>query len=60
MKATDCKCIKCGEPAVCLWPFVDPDIQSHPYCRKCVEEAKMRLMLAIYENYNKQQKGEPK
>lgn len=47
MKASDCKCIKCGAPAVCFWPVVDVDIPSHPYCRACVEKAKVDLMVAI-------------
>lgn len=47
-------CCVCGAPAVCRWPAVDPDIPSHPYCRPCVEKAKVDLMVAIAldrENY---------
>jgi len=47
--AKDCKC-KCGKQAVCFWPVFDPDIPSYPYCRKCVEEAKERLLLKISNN----------
>lgn len=46
--AKDCKCCKCGEPAVAFWPMVDPDIPHHPYCRKCLDAAKMRVMAMIY------------
>ena len=42
--AKNCKCCKCGKKAVCFWPVCDPDILEHPYCRKCVDEAKIRLM----------------
>jgi hypothetical protein len=42
--AKDEKCIKCGKPAVCFWPVVDPDIPDHPYCRECVQEAKFRIV----------------
>ena len=43
----DEKCCKCGKPAVCFWPVIDPDIPSYPYCRKCVEKAKMRVLLEM-------------
>jgi hypothetical protein len=46
--AKDCKCRKCGKPAVCFWLIVDPDIPEHPYCRKCVEEAKTRVLMNLY------------
>lgn len=45
--AKDCKCSKCGKQAVCFWPIVDIDIPDHPYCRKCVEAAKMRVLLEL-------------
>lgn len=48
--AKDCKCIKCGKKAVVFWPCVDPDIQSHPWCRKCLDKAQLELMLKIQEN----------
>lgn len=49
IKATDCKCCKCGKKAVCFWPIVDPDIPEHPYCRKCVEKAKTELLIKLSE-----------
>lgn len=47
-KASDCKCIECGKPAVAFWPCCDPDIPSHPYCRKCLDKAKHEMLLAIF------------
>lgn len=26
VKASECKCIECGKPAVAFWPVIDPDI----------------------------------
>ena len=43
--AKDCKCIECGRKAVCFWPIIDPDIDSYPYCRECVEETKLKTLL---------------
>jgi hypothetical protein len=37
MLASECKCCECGQQAVAFWPVIDPDIPSHPYCRKCEE-----------------------
>ena len=48
MKASECKCCKCGKPAVALWPVIDPDIPQHPYCRKCLNAEKLKAMIAIY------------
>ena len=45
--AKDCKCIECGEQAVAFWPNFDPDIPQNPYCRKCLDEIKERLMRKI-------------
>ena len=41
------KCCNCGKKAVCFWPMIDPDIPSHAYCRKCVDEAKMEVLRKI-------------
>ena len=57
VKASDCKCCECGAQAVAFWPCIDPDIPSHPYCRKCLDKAKAKLMIDIFKN-NK--KGESK
>ena len=48
--AKDCKCNVCGAPAVAFWPVIDPDIPSYPYCRKCLDKAKIELMTKLYEN----------
>ena len=48
MKASDCKCIKCGKQAVAFWPVIDPDIPSHPYCRKCLDKEKLKAMIAMF------------
>jgi hypothetical protein len=45
MRATKDKCCKCGKPAVAYWPAIDPDIESHPYCRKCCDEAKIIFLM---------------
>ena len=45
--ASDQKCICCKKQAVVFWPVCDPDIQSKPYCRKCLDETKMRLIQEI-------------
>ncbi len=47
--AKDLKCCQCGQPAVCFWPIIDPDIQEHPYCRKCKDEAVMRVLIGMHE-----------
>lgn len=40
-----CRVEKCKKKAVVFWPIVDPDIPEYPYCRKHVEEAKMRVIM---------------
>ena len=47
MKASDCRCCQCGEQAVAFWPVIDPDIPSNPYCRKCLDKAKIRLLVEL-------------
>ena len=47
MLAKNCKCCVCGKKAVAFWPIIDPDIQEHPYCRKCLDEAKSKLIMKI-------------
>lgn len=48
--AKDCKCCKCKKQAVAFWPAVDPDIPSNPYCRKCLDEAKMKLLIELQKH----------
>ena len=50
MKASECKCCECGKPAVVFFPCVDPDIPSHPYCQECLDEARMKLALALWKD----------
>lgn len=45
MKASECKCIVCGEQAVAFWPFIDLDIPAKPYCRKCLDKTKMKVLM---------------
>lgn len=45
MKASECKCIVCGQQAVAFWPLIDPDIPAQPYCRKCLDKAKMEVLI---------------
>ena len=58
MKAKDCKCTKCGKSAVAFWPAFDPDIESFPWCRECLDKEKMNLLLKICNDNlkNSQQK----
>lgn len=53
IKASDCKCCECGEQAVALWPCIDPDIPSHPYCRKCLDKTKAAVLRKIFLNEDK-------
>ena len=48
MKASELKCCRCGEPAVALWPLIDPDIPPQPYCRKCLNEAKVKVLMETF------------
>lgn len=69
MKASECKCIKCGKQAVAFWPLVDPDIPERPYCRECLDKQKIQLLVslgeydekgakAFVEAYNNAKKGD--
>ena len=46
-KQVECKCVVCGKKAVAFWPTCDPDIPAHPYCRECLDKAKMELMIML-------------
>jgi hypothetical protein len=52
-QAKDCKCSDCKKQAVAFWPVCDPDIPSYPYCRKCLDERKYKLMTRLYKINNK-------
>ena len=43
------KCCKCNEVAVAYWPAIDPDIPSHPYCRKHLDDAKLRFLVDMWD-----------
>ena len=69
MKASDCKCIICGKQAVAFWPVIDPDIPSHPYCRKCLDKEKQEAMMAqfgpeqgraLFDKWNKENQNSSK
>lgn len=49
MKASDCKCCVCGKQAVAFWPVIDPDIPSEPYCRGCLDKAKMQVLIDTFK-----------
>lgn len=50
IKASDCKCVECGQQAVVFWPCIDPDIPSHPYCRKCLDRIKFKMVNELLMN----------
>lgn len=48
--AKNFKCCECRKrKAVAYWPIVDPDIPSHPYCRKCLDKVKMDLLIKLQD-----------
>ena len=54
IRAEDCVCCVCESQgretqAVAFWPCIDPDVPSHPYCRPCLDAAKDRAMVAIFD-----------
>ena len=58
--AKDYKCCKCEtEQAVAFFPICDPDIPSYPYCKKCLDKVKIKLLIELnkidkqYESKNK-------
>lgn len=57
MKASECKCVECGKQAVAFFPVCDPDIPSYPYCRKCLDKVKMRLLIQLKDIDKKYNKG---
>ena len=48
IKAEECKCVECDKQAVAFYPCIDLDIPSRPYCRKCLDDAKLSLLMKIY------------
>lgn len=49
VKASDCCCCICGQQAVAFWPVIDPDIPSSPYCRKCLDKEKAKLLIELHK-----------
>ncbi|MCK9434774.1 MAG: hypothetical protein M0R32_08115 [Candidatus Cloacimonetes bacterium] len=57
--AKDLKCCTCKtEQAVAFWPFIDPDIKSHPYCQKCLDKTRDNLLLTMFLEDEKREKAE--
>lgn len=50
MKASECKCVKCGKQAVAFYPCVDPDIPSNPYCAGHLYDAMVDMAEAVWPN----------
>lgn len=50
MNASECKCCECGKQAVSFWPVVDIDIPSYPYCRECLDKAKMKMIMELIKH----------
>lgn len=50
MKASECKCCKCGKPAVVFFPVIDPDIPVAPYCRECFDSIKANALQWLFGN----------
>ena len=60
MKASECKCVMCGKPAVAFWPIIDPDIPAEPYCRNCLDKVKADTMRRLFTEVFNKQKNEKK
>ena len=46
--AKDYKCCECKtEQAVAFFPVCDPDIPSYPYCKKCLDKVKIKLLIEL-------------
>lgn len=54
MKASECKCCICGKQAVAFWPMIDPDIPAEPYCRKCLDKAKIQVLMNCFGKSEKE------
>lgn len=53
IKASDCKCIECGKPAVAFWPCIDMDIPKHPYCATCLAIQQIMAIKRLEQIKNK-------
>ena len=54
--ASDFKCVECGKQAEVFFPVMDPDIPSHPYCKKCADKAQRELFFKLCEINKKNKK----
>ena len=45
--AKDCKCSRCGKPAVCFVGLNDPDGTDYPMCRKCADNWHFEVLQAM-------------
>lgn len=54
MKASECKCCICGKQAIAFWPMIDPDIPAEPYCRKCLDKAKIQVLMNCFGKSEKE------
>ena len=55
LKASDCKCVKCGgQTAVAFFPVFDIDQETvpKPYCRSCLTTVKLKMIMDISEDKN--------
>lgn len=50
MEAKDCQCIVCGKQAVAMFPIVDPDIPSYPYCVEHLEQAMIDMATFLWKD----------
>ncbi len=48
MLASECTCVDCGKQAVAFWPLIDPDIPANPYCRECLDKAKVEMLISAF------------
>lgn len=39
-----------------FWPLIDPDIPEHPYCRRCLDKAKIEVLIQSFAFSEKQAK----
>ena len=37
----------CGKRAYAFWPMIDTDIPSHSYCKKCLREQQMKVIIGV-------------
>lgn len=50
MEAKNDKRCVCGEQAVAMFPLVDPDIPSYPYCAEHLEEAMIDMAKVVWKD----------